>query len=110
MAETVFACNPFAMTAGQRDSYRAARGLVESATLSVEEIADGSAARLDPREDVILAAAQFVALERLCCPFLSFRLDLTADGALTLSLTGAEGVKGFLIDEIEFLARNRSRE
>ena len=40
-------------------------------------------------------------LERLCCPFVRFRLEMEEDGGpLYLSLTGRDGVKEFLRGEL----------
>jgi hypothetical protein len=45
--------------------------------------------------------ALFVSLERRCCPFLSFELSLAADaGALWLRMTGPDGVRGLLAEEL----------
>ncbi|MEP6985021.1 MAG: hypothetical protein ABI970_05470 [Chloroflexota bacterium] len=48
---------------------------------------------------LLLVAAQFVSLERLCCPFFNFNLDVS-DDRLWLRLTGPEGAKELL--EVEF--------
>jgi hypothetical protein len=42
-----------------------------------------------------------LALERLCCPFFAFQLEISKDGApLWLRITGEEGVKEFM--QLEF--------
>lgn len=52
-------------------------------------LADGYAFHFAP--DHLTAVADFVSQERLCCPFLSFRIELTpARGPLWLSMTGGE--------------------
>jgi hypothetical protein len=46
--------------------------------------------------------AEFVGRERLCCPFLTFMLDVAQDqGPLMLRLTGAAGVKDFIRAELD---------
>jgi len=46
-------------------------------------------------------AAEFVALEKLCCPFVRFLLEMPEDGGpLRLDLTGREGVKELLRAEL----------
>jgi len=53
---------------------------------------------------VLLKAAEFISLEKLCCPFLAFRLDIDAEGGpVKLRLTGREGVKAFIREEIDGL-------
>ena len=47
------------------------------------------------------AVPEFVSLERLCCPFLTFTLDVAPDqGPLMLRLTRAAGVKDFIRAEL----------
>jgi hypothetical protein len=46
-------------------------------------------------------AAEFMTLERLCCPFLTLTLEVERErGPLWLTLTGREGVKPFLQAEL----------
>ena len=46
-------------------------------------------------------AIEFIALERLCCPFFGFGLGIEREGgAAWLTLTGREGVKPFIMAEI----------
>jgi len=53
---------------------------------------------------VILQAAEFVSLEKLCCPFLNFEITVEAEnGSVWLKLTGREGVKAFVREEISAL-------
>jgi hypothetical protein len=41
--------------------------------------------------------AEWIELERRCCPFLEFKIELPAAGAsIVLHLSGGEGVKEFL--------------
>lgn len=41
--------------------------------------------------------AKFITNERLCCPFLTFRIDLAeAGGPLWLTITGPAGIREFL--------------
>ena len=68
------------------------------------ELWDGYQFRFDSEPNVIRRLAEFVALEKLCCPFLSFAIEIEAEGgALWLRLTGREGVKAFIREEISGL-------
>lgn len=43
--------------------------------------------------------AEFITLERRCCPFLSFSLDSEREqGSYSIRITGRPGVKEFLRD------------
>lgn len=65
------------------------------------ELPDGYAFELPNDSDVLLTAAEFISLERLCCPFFGFRLEIGHEGgSVWLSLTGRDGVKPFIIAEI----------
>ncbi len=65
-----------------------------------EELADGYAFKLGADAATLAKAAEFVSLERLCCPFFNFSIDLPAGGAVTLRITGRAGVKDFLAHEL----------
>jgi hypothetical protein len=44
--------------------------------------------------------ANFITLERICCPFLNFRISVSADSdEIELALIGNEDVKAFLRSE-----------
>ncbi|MGI9167336.1 MAG: hypothetical protein ACR2G5_13325 [Pyrinomonadaceae bacterium] len=50
---------------------------------------------------MLVRTAEFIALERLCCPFFGFAVEVEREGgAVWLILTGREGVKPFIIAEI----------
>lgn len=54
-----------------------------------------------PADPLVLSRlAEFLALERLCCPFLSFHLSIPAvRGPITLQIEGPPGAKAFLQSE-----------
>jgi hypothetical protein len=69
----------------------------------MEELADGYAFRFPSEAAICQEVMEFATLERLCCPFLVFRLELApGQGPLTLVLTGPRGVKEIIA---EFLWR-----
>jgi hypothetical protein len=48
-----------------------------------------------------MKAAEFIANERLCCPFFGFAVEVGPEGgALWLRLTGREGIKPFIQAEL----------
>jgi hypothetical protein len=64
---------------------------------ALQETADGYALRLPTAVGIIAEAAEFAALERLCCPFFRFVLELEAEGGPAwLRITGPEGAKPLL--------------
>ncbi|MGH7703918.1 MAG: hypothetical protein ACREMO_12555 [Gemmatimonadales bacterium] len=70
-----------------------------SVVSDTRELPDGLAFRFPSEE--YEAVMQFVARERLCCPFVRFTVELAPDrGPLWLRLTGPDGVKDFLRAEL----------
>ncbi len=98
---TLFACDMMAIPAKRRaDHHALSRRLTADAALAIREIPDGlifsfSAAAYS---DVV----QFVAFERVCCPFLRFSVDLSPeDGPISLTLSGPPGAKAFIRAELD---------
>src|SRR5882762_3999052 len=99
--ESPFACDMTAIAPEQRGAHLATIEKLFRAVKSILELPSGYAFRLPNESDVVLTAAEFISLERLCCPFLGFDLNVEQEGgALWLSLTGCEGVKPFIMAEI----------
>ena len=91
-----------AMDARQLARHQELRQQLREKTQEVRELADGYALRLPAENGMILSVAEFITLERLCCPFFSFELEVGRDqGSLWLKLTGREGVKEFLKSQLE---------
>lgn len=90
-----FACNMRALTKAERAGYpKLARALL-GAVEETREMENGYAFRLPPT--MLKTAAEWVSLERRCCPFFSFALQLSRDeGPMWLEVTGSEGVKPFI--------------
>ena len=67
----------------------------------VVELENGYALRLPATSNSLIKAAEFIANERLCCPFFTFGLEIVANnGPLWLQLKGSDGVKQFIEAEI----------
>ena len=66
---------------------------------SQSEVSDGYTYALDTKKVALPEVAQWITMERLCCPFLAFQLEVTSKGDLRLTLRGPEGVKAILREE-----------
>lgn len=104
MPNPPIACDFRALDAGQRARQEQLYNQVHAAVEEVSELADGYALRLPADATMVLTVAEFAALERQCCPFFAFGLDLEAreqgPGALWLRVTGREGVKEYARAEL----------
>jgi hypothetical protein len=96
----VFACNMNGMTKAQRQRHEVLIQQLGGFQQKPRELSDGYTFCLATDAPTVLAAAEFITLERLCCPFFKFTLELDTDNdALWLSLTGRPGVKPFIAAE-----------
>ena len=99
--ESPLVCDLAAMDAEQRARHRVVAQHLHSAVQEVRELSDGYAFRFSIEPSTILLAAEFITLERLCCPFLTLVLEVECErGPLWLKMTGREGVKQFLRAEL----------
>ncbi len=97
--ETPLACDLHALNATEQKRRQALAERLHAAGQEVRELPDGYAFRFPA--DLYLVVANFVALERRCCPFFRFEMDLEADGGpLWLRITGRAGVKDFVRAEL----------
>jgi hypothetical protein len=73
------------------------------AVTDVEELPDGLAVRFPARPYVFLRLAEWMELERACCPFLELGLIFeNRVPTMRLDLRGPAGVKEFLRGELPF--------
>ena len=82
------ACDLTALSAEQRSAHLAlVAQLFGSLVREIRELPDGYAYRFDGEHYQL--AAEFIANERLCCPFLTFGLDVSPQrGPVWLRMTG----------------------
>jgi hypothetical protein len=79
------------------------RAQVLAAVEGVAEVGDGFVLHVGTDRAPLVALAEWVAFERVCCPFLRFHLAIEGDGPVHLELGGAESVKDFLREEFSSL-------
>jgi hypothetical protein len=97
-AESPFACDRAALTPQARKRHFDELGpALKARVKSIRELSDGFAFEFPPDTETLQLISEWVAGERLCCPF--FDIDVHAErehGGLWLRLTGREGVKQFI--------------
>jgi hypothetical protein len=94
------ACRLDALSPAERQRQKTLRTQLDAAVVRVSETADGYVFIYRDDSDVLLQAAEWLALERRCCPFLDFELAWRADSqAPTLRVGGSDpAVKTFIAD------------
>jgi hypothetical protein len=99
-----FACNLKAFTPDQRARHHQLIVRVTSAVTEVQELKDGYSLRVNTAQAPLVDVAEWVDLERRCCPFFDFQMDVHGeDGSLWLSLKGRDGVKDFIRADFSLL-------
>ncbi len=97
---TVLACDMGAFDAEQRERYQQVTERLMDVVEEIDELSQGYRFRFPADESIVLNLAEFIALERRCCPFFTFNLVVEPDSGPTwLHLTGPEGVKAFILSE-----------
>ena len=95
------ACDMSALTADQQERQRALLALLRADANEVRELEDGYAFRHSTDREVLLALAEFVANERLCCPFFGFAITVERGGGpVWLRMTGEREAKSVLEGEM----------
>ena len=95
------ACNLGAMDVEQRERYRALLQLLSADSMEAQELENGYAFRHSSDAGVLVALAEYVSLERLCCPFFDFAIEVRRNGSeVWLKITGPKGAKTILEDAL----------
>jgi hypothetical protein len=103
--ESPFACVMDAIEPSKRQQHIATAMSVFTAVKEVRELSNGYRFRLPNESEMLRKVGDFIALEKFCCPFFDFMLQVEREGGTVwLQLTGREGVKSFIEAEIgEFM-------
>ncbi len=103
-----FACVMDAIEPNKRGQHIATAKHLFHSVSEIRELPDGYAFLLPNKSDALPEVAEFISLEKLCCPFFGFILEVEPEGgAVWLHLTGREGVKPFIRAEIgEFMGES----
>lgn len=95
MQNRPIACDLNAIPAEQRQQHQDLYDSVFSQYTQVTELDLGY--RFHFPVELLPRIAEYITLERLCCPFFTFQVQvLPAAETLTLDLTGSEEIKAFL--------------
>ena len=108
--QSPFACVMDAIETQKREPHIANTRVLFKNVLEIIELDDGYAFRFSNEEDVLPSLTNFIVLEKLCCPFFGFAVEVEPEGGpVWLRLTGRDGVQPFIKAELgEFLTSEMS--
>jgi hypothetical protein len=92
----MLACNLNAISADQRPRYNELVNRLRSAVQSRTDLPDGYTYHLKVENMTLLELAEWITIERVCCPFLSFHIDITGEASPSLTLRGPGESKAIL--------------
>jgi hypothetical protein len=90
-----------AIEPAQRAPHHANAKALFAKVSKIVELENGFGFCFDDDPNVLARLAEFITLEKLCCPFFGFIIEVEPEGgAIWLKLTGRRGVKPFIRAEI----------
>jgi hypothetical protein len=99
-SESPLACDLDAISAIDRPRYNELQRMLAAAAIGKRELSDGIEVQIETERMTLAQLAEWISLERKCCPFFEFRIEVgSRSGPVWLSLTGRPGVKEFLAQE-----------
>lgn len=103
------ACVPGAIPPEEREAHFARlRNLFDTQAQERRDVYGGFSWRFPP--DTLNELAAFISLERYCCPFLRFRIELHPDGGpVWLTIDGPVGTPEFLELELAIAGRGSAK-
>ncbi len=94
------ACQLKALDAEQRKRQKELLGIVREKIEKTVELPDGFALQVPTDHTTFLEVAEWVSLERRCCGFAAFVLEMRLDDTVWVTMTGKSGAKEVLAAEM----------
>jgi hypothetical protein len=103
---SVFACNLGALSVEERQRLTTEIGpKLRGADRKVRELKDGYEIRFLDGRQILPTVAEWLSMEGRCCSFFNLSMKLRGNGGpLTVRITGEDGTKEFIRDELPGLA------
>jgi protein-tyrosine-phosphatase len=95
-----FACDLTRLSALQREREKSLLAQFRALALRAEESETGWRFFVPATQEALGAVGELLALERLCCPFLRFALEVGPGELAAVHIHGHEGVKAFVAAEL----------
>lgn len=93
------ACDLSRLTGDQRRREQELLGKLRARLVRESETDDGVWFSLAADPATLAELGELLALERLCCPFLTFRLEVTREESCRLHISGPVGARDFVLGE-----------
>lgn len=97
---TPIACQLKALDAAGRGRQKELLAIVRGKVLETLELRDGFDLRLPSDRATFIEVAEWVGLERVCCPFAQFAMEWRDDDTVWVRVTGRDGAKEVLAAEM----------
>lgn len=94
------ACQLRALDAEQRKRQKELLGIVRGKIQQTVELLDGFALQVPNDHATFMEVAEWVSLERRCCAFAEFVLEMRLDDTIWVTVTGRPGAKEVLAAEM----------
>lgn len=93
-------CDMSVFTPAERERHIQTISNLLQSLQGIRDLENGYEFSFPKQSEVITSMAEFIAKERLCCPFLDFTLRIqSTEELISLALTGPEGTPEFLREE-----------
>jgi len=98
------ACCKLTFSEEEQNNYYELRNNIFNNLVRTDELADGYSFVFSGSErDLLHDLADWIPLEKKCCPFLQFSVLINKDEYVRLQITGPSEVKNFLLNELEII-------
>lgn len=100
-SEPALFCDLGALDPEERQVVAQTEAQLKAAVKAVEDLPDGLQFVFPGQREVLETVCRWLPMETACCPFLNFELIVPEkNGPIRLRMTGREGVKTFLKQEL----------
>ena len=97
--DVAFACDLSRLSPAERERERVLLGAFKRGVVRVEESDAGWKFHLPASQEFLREVGELLALERLCCPFLEFQLEVGAAELAVIHVFGRAGAKPVIAAE-----------
>jgi hypothetical protein len=98
------ACRANALDKTQRQRQQALLDTVRRTVRGKHDLPDGVTLSFPAEPTLFLQLAEWISLERRCCPFMEFTLEWKSNDCVSVRLTGQPGVKDVITAEMGIAA------